>query len=174
MDLHSLKDNLQHKTKSYISVYRFSARVYHDLNMYPGYPKKVYTIIMILIFVWCRRFRTPHLKMSAIIRISQTYHFQSTIWWQPRIQPVASGPLTVVRDFRHLWSVFYPSAIKAVGYSDHQRRASDRTVRNLALTKKLTDEFCLFFTDMTYVPGQFIPYTFFAPSHKPPFSKMAA
>ena len=25
----------------------------------------------------------------------------------------------------------------------------------------LTDEFCLFFTDMTYVPGQFIPYIFF-------------
>ena len=60
---------------------------------------------------------------------------------------------------------FYPSAIKAVGYSDHQRRADGlaggrsggRAVRNSALTKKLTDEFCLFFTDMTYVPGQFIP-----------------
>ena len=38
----------------------------------------------------------------------------------------------------------------------------------------LTDEFCLFFTDMTYVPGQFIPYIFLAPSHKRPFSKMAA
>ena len=25
----------------------------------------------------------------------------------------------------------------------------------------LTDEFRLFFTDMTYVPGQFIPYIFF-------------
>ena len=38
----------------------------------------------------------------------------------------------------------------------------------------LTDELCLFFTDMTYVPGQFIPYIFLAPSHKRPFSKMAA
>ena len=38
----------------------------------------------------------------------------------------------------------------------------------------LPDEFCLFFTDMTYVPGQFIPYIFLAPSHKRPFSKMAA
>ena len=59
---------------------------------------------------------------------------------------------------------FYPSAIKAVGYSDHQRRGGrsvGRAVRNSALTKKLTDEFCLFFTDMTYVPGQFIPYIFF-------------
>ena len=58
---------------------------------------------------------------------------------------------------------FYPSAIKAVGYSDHQMWAVGRagTVRNSALTKKLTDEFCLFFTDMTYVPGQFIPYIFF-------------
>ena len=55
-------------------------------------------------------------------------------------------------------SGFYPSAIKAVGYSDHQRRAGGRAVRNSALTKKLTDEFCLFFTDMTYVPGQFIQY----------------
>ena len=51
---------------------------------------------------------------------------------------------------------FYPSAIWAVGYSDHQRRA----VRNSAPTKKLTDEFCLFFTDMTYVPGKLIPYIF--------------
>ena len=25
----------------------------------------------------------------------------------------------------------------------------------------LTDEFCSFFTDMTYMPGQFIPYIFF-------------
>ena len=38
----------------------------------------------------------------------------------------------------------------------------------------LTDELCLFFTDMTYVPGQFIPYIFLAPSHKRSFSKMAA
>ena len=54
----------------------------------------------------------------------------------------------------------YVSAIKAVGYSDHQKRAVGRAVRNSALTKKLTDEFCLFFTEMTYVPGQFIPYIF--------------
>ena len=61
------------------------------------------------------------------------------------------------------WAIhFYPSAIKAVGYSDHQRRRSGRrAVRNSALTKKLTDELCLFFTDMTYVPGQFIPFIFF-------------
>ena len=57
-------------------------------------------------------------------------------------------------------SVFYPSAIKAVGYSNHRRRAGGRAVRNSALTKKLI-EFCLFFTDKTYVPGQFIPYMFF-------------
>ena len=56
---------------------------------------------------------------------------------------------------------YYPSAIKAVGYSDHQRRAVGRAVRNSALTKKLSREFCLFFTDMTYLPGQFIPYIFF-------------
>ena len=42
---------------------------------------------------------------------------------------------------------FYPSAIEAVGYSDHQRRAGG--------------EFSLFFTGMTYVPGQFNPYIFF-------------
>ena len=36
-----------------------------------------------------------------------------------------------------------------------------RAVRNSAPTEKLTDEFCLFFTDMTYVPGQFISYFFF-------------
>ena len=51
---------------------------------------------------------------------------------------------------------FYPSAIKAVGYSDHHRRAVGRLVRNSALTKKVTDEFCLFFTDMTHVLVQFI------------------
>ena len=63
----------------------------------------------------------------------------------------------------------YPSANKAVRYSDHQRRSGGRAVglsggwavRNSVLTKKLTAEFCLFFTDMTYVPGQFIPYIFF-------------
>ena len=58
-------------------------------------------------------------------------------------------------------TAFYPSAIKTVGYSDHQRRAVGRAVRNSALTKKVTDEFSLFFTDMAYVPGQFIPYIFF-------------
>ena len=30
----------------------------------------------------------------------------------------------------------------------------------------LTDEFCLFYTDMTYVPGQFIPYIFFGTKPK--------
>ena len=50
----------------------------------------------------------------------------------------------------------------------------DRAVRNSALTSKLSDEFCLFFIDMTYVPGQFIRYIFLAPSHKQPFFKMAA
>ena len=48
-------------------------------------------------------------------------------------------------------------------------------MRNLVLTKKLTDEFCLFFTDMTYVPGQFFPYILGAISgHFPrwPFKKL--
>ena len=36
-----------------------------------------------------------------------------------------------------------------------------RAVGNSALSKKLTDEIFSFFTDMTYVPGQFIPYVFF-------------
>ena len=60
---------------------------------------------------------------------------------------------------------FHPSAIKAVGYSDHQRRSGSqvggRSVRNSVVTQKVTDEFCLFFINMTYVPGQFIPYIFF-------------
>ena len=52
------------------------------------------------------------------------------------------------------------------------RRAGGRTVRNSALTQKLlTVEFFLFYIDMTYVPGQFIPYIFFAPSHKRPFPR---
>ena len=46
-------------------------------------------------------------------------------------------------------------------------------MRNLALTKKLTDEFCLFLTDMIYVRGQLFPYIFLTPRHKQPFSKMA-
>ena len=69
-------------------------------------------------------------------------------------------------DSSNIFSIpFYPSAIKAVGYSDHQSRsvgrAGGRSVRNSAVTKKLTDKLCLFFIDMTYVPGQFIPYIFF-------------
>ena len=47
-----------------------------------------------------------------------------------------------------------------------------RAVRNFVLTKRFTVEFCLFFIDMTYLPGQFIPYIFFAPRHKRPFSKI--
>ena len=49
-----------------------------------------------------------------------------------------------------------------------------RHIRNLALTKKLTDEFCLFFINMAYVPGQFFQYTVLSPCHKRPFSKMVA
>ena len=37
------------------------------------------------------------------------------------------------------------------------RRSGGRAVRISAFTKKLIDAF---FTDMTYVPGQFIPYIF--------------
>ena len=81
-----------------------------------------------------------------------------------------------------LQSSCYPSAFKAVGYwwlwgivITRGGRSGGRAVRNSALTKKLTDEFCLFFTDMSHVPGQFIPYIFFlALIHKRPFSKMAA
>ena len=87
----------------------------------------------------------------------------------------------VCQFFIDFGSDCYPSAIKAVGYSDHRRRAGPLRlwdivitrggrmgplrlwgiVRNSVLTKKVTDEFCLFFTDMTYVPGQFVPYIFF-------------
>ena len=42
-------------------------------------------------------------------------------------------------------------------------------MRDLALTKKLTDDFCLFFTGMTYEPGQFFPYIFLSPRHKQSF-----
>ena len=52
--------------------------------------------------------------------------------------------------------MFNFSLICVVKFLSHQRRAGG----NSALTKKLTDEFCLFFTDMTYVPGQFIQYIF--------------
>ena len=80
---------------------------------------------------------------------------------------VEKGKLLTVFQKFFVFS-FYPLAIKAVEYSDHQRRAvwrsgwlsGGRPVRNSALTKKWTGEFCLFFTDMTYVPGQFIPYIF--------------
>ena len=42
---------------------------------------------------------------------------------------------------------------------------------NLALTYKLTDKVCLFFSDMTYVPGKFFLYICFASSHKLPFPR---
>ena len=49
------------------------------------------------------------------------------------------------------------------------------SIRNLAFNKEVTDELCLFFTEMTYVPGHFFPYIFWgALSHKRLFSKMAA
>ena len=35
-------------------------------------------------------------------------------------------------------------------------QSGGQAVRNSAVAKKLLDEFCLFFTDMTYVPGQFM------------------
>ena len=54
-----------------------------------------------------------------------------------------------------LWGIVITTGGRAVG------RVGRRAFRNSALTKNLTDEFCLFFTDMTYVPEQFIPYIFF-------------
>ena len=33
-------------------------------------------------------------------------------------------------------------------------------INNLTQIKKLNKEFCLFFTDMTYVPGKFFAYIF--------------
>ena len=50
---------------------------------------------------------------------------------------------------------------------------SRERMRNLALSKQLTDELCLFLlTDMTYVTGQF--FLTFTSSHMRPFSKMTA
>ena len=63
---------------------------------------------------------------------------------------------------------FYPSAIKAVGYSDHQRRAVGRsagwrTVRNSALIKKLTE---------WPMGNNYLSHIFFlAPTHKRLFPK---
>ena len=53
---------------------------------------------------------------------------------------------------------FYPQPLRLWGIMITR---GGRAVTNSALTKKLTDEFCLFFTDMTYVPVQFIPYIFY-------------
>ena len=62
----------------------------------------------------------------------------------------------------------------SLGISDDLNNFWDKSIKNkmaaAAIKKKidmvvvgviLTDEFCLFFTDMIYVPGQFIPYIFF-------------
>ena len=61
----------------------------------------------------------------------------------------------------------------SLGISGDLINFSDESIKNkmaAAANKKnwhggsgviLTDEFCLFFTDMTFVPGQFIPYIFF-------------
>ena len=64
-----------------------------------------------------------------------------------------------------LWGIVITRGGRASG------RAGGQAGRNSALTQKLIDEFCLFFTDMTYVPGQFIPYIFLG--HQV-ISKMAA
>ena len=47
-------------------------------------------------------------------------------------------------------------------------------IMNIALTKKLTDEFRLFFTDIAYVPEILPIYFFLHQANKRPFSKMAA
>ena len=60
----------------------------------------------------------------------------------------------------HLIHIFTPQPLRLWGIVI-TIQSGGRAVKNSALTKKLTDEFCLFFTDMTYVPGQFIPYIFF-------------
>ena len=61
-----------------------------------------------------------------------------------------------------VWVVFTPQPLRLWGIViTRGGRAGVRAFRNSALTEKLTDEFCLFFTHMTYVPGQFIPYIFF-------------
>ena len=59
------------------------------------------------------------------------------------------------------WVNFTPQPLRLWGkVITRGGQAVGRAVRNSALTKKLAAEFCLFFTDMTYVPGQFIPYIF--------------
>ena len=73
--------------------------------------------------------------------------------------------LSILDEYRDAYSVKHYSvsaaAVPAAG-----------RILNLALTKKLTDKFCLIFTFMTYVTGQFFPYIFLAPSQKPSFCKM--
>ena len=91
----------------------------------------------------------------------------------------ASG-ITFSCGRKSYWSIFTPQPLRLWGIVITRGRQSGgrsggRAVRNLALTEKLPDEFCLFFTDITHVPGQFIPDIFFlAPSHKRQFSKLTA
>ena len=72
-------------------------------------------------------------------------------------------PILQLDDSLRLWGKVITRGGRSGGWSGGQSggREGLQAVRNSALNKKLTDEFCLFFTDMTYVPGQFIPYIFF-------------
>ena len=71
-----------------------------------------------------------------------------------------------------LWGIVITRGGRSGGRSGGRASglAVGRVVRNSALTKKLTDEFSFFFTDMTYMAIYPI-YVFW---HNRPFSKMSA
>ena len=98
---------------------------------------------------WIRSYTRVKQRASAV-------HHQ---WLYSCVQPQSFNPSGRAQFYSCL---FTPQPSRLWGkVITRSGRAGSRAVRNSALTRKLTEEFCLFFTDMTYVPGQFIPYIFF-------------
>ena len=75
--------------------------------------------------------------------------------WLDCIQICYGCSLGISDDLINFWD---ESIKKAVGYSDHQRRAESQKFSSYS---KINCWIFLFSTDMTYVPEQFIPYIFF-------------
>ena len=98
---------------------------------------------------------TPHHAIFTSL-LCYLHPFNPRVYEQQIIQKRRCFMYTVViiklprqyRDaYRDVFSIIPSPSPRGIGYR--------------ALTKKVTDEFCLFFKDMTYVPGQFFPYIFF-------------
>ena len=125
-------------------------------------------------FLWClilsHRLRLFQMNKKKQINPANTKHLYNIYAMLAQRRRRWSGVVNVMQMFCVCWEpstslivvIFTPQPLSLWGIViTRGGRPGGQAVRNSAVTKKLNYEFCLFFIDMTCVPGQFIPYIFF-------------